>query len=390
MFWFLRNRKPKPLPPHDEQALNIWIEIVNDCRRYSRTPRYQFNEEWSQSNREMLRDTLERIRRLGKAATDRLPPEFFDEDWPAPCEPFYETVLQPAAPSPTRAVLGEPENPNELRASPPPVSSLLTAVPAVPSAVPPNPPPTLTVPAVEAMPATWPSVPTSPPAPVLSNDPATWDTGIGGPSVRLYWTASRGNPTPEYDLYRNESLYYLGLAGTTFIDNASLIGGQTYTYYVNARNGVGAKASNNISVTMPTAVSAVQPAPPPAAVPSPTLTEPAVDAIPAASPAAAAFPPAPPAKPRLKPKRTRKAAVASLPAPAAESERKHKRVAKGKADSEETVHPGRPEPPETSPSDKPVPPSAETSVEPTSVAPAATIRIRGKRSRLIDTGESVG
>lgn len=161
----------------------------------------------------------------------------------------------------------------------------MTAVPAVPSAVPPNPPPTLTVPAVEAMPATWPSVPTSPPAPVLSNDPATWDTGIGGPSVRLYWTASRGNPTPEYDLYRNESLYYLGLASTTFIDNASLIGGQTYTYYVNARNGVGAKASNTISVTMPTAVSAVQPAvppnPPPAAVPSPTLTEPTVEAIPA-------------------------------------------------------------------------------------------------------------
>lgn len=97
MFWFRRNRKPKPLPPHYERALNTWLEVVNDCRRRGRTSLYQFNEEWSQSNREMIRKLLRMIRGLGKAATDRLPPEFFDENWPDPCEPFYETVLQPAA-----------------------------------------------------------------------------------------------------------------------------------------------------------------------------------------------------------------------------------------------------------------------------------------------------
>ena len=243
MFWFRRNRKPKPLSPDCERELSTLVGIVNSCRHSLCRGYLDSDEVLSQSYRRIVCNSLRRIQKMGKAATDRLPPEFFDENWPDPCEPFYETVLQPAAPSPTRAVLGEPENPNELGASPPPVSSLLTAVPAVPSAVTPNPPPTLTVPAVEAIPATWPSVPTSPPAPVLSNDPATWDTGIGGPSVRLHWTASRGNPTTAYDLYRNESLYYLGLASTTFIDNASLIGGQTYTYYVNARNGVGAKAT---------------------------------------------------------------------------------------------------------------------------------------------------
>ena len=222
---------------------------------------------------------------------------------------------------------------------------------------------------------------------------ATWDTGIGGPSLRLYWPASRGNPTPEYDLYRNESLYYLGLVGTTFIDNTSLIGGQTYTYYVNARNGVGAKASNTISVTMPTAVSAVQPAVPPEPPPA-RRTVAHVDRADRGQ----SRPPRPPqphflplpAKPRRKPKRTHKAAVALPPAPAAESERKHKRLTKGKPDSEETVHPGRLELSETSPSDEPQPPSAETSVDPTSVAPAATNRIRGKRSRLIDPAESEG
>ena len=91
MFWFPRNRKPSPpktLSPDRERELTTRIEIVNSCRRVGRTWVCQFNEEWSQRNREMIRGNLRRIREMGKAATDRLPLEFFDDDYPVPYGPF--------------------------------------------------------------------------------------------------------------------------------------------------------------------------------------------------------------------------------------------------------------------------------------------------------------
>ena len=64
------------------------------------------------------------------------------------------------------------------------------------------------------------------------------------PAVQLSWTASSG--ATSYDLYRNGSLYTSGLTGTSFDNNANVAAGQTYTYYVAARNATGTTQSNTI------------------------------------------------------------------------------------------------------------------------------------------------
>ncbi len=85
----------------------------------------------------------------------------------------------------------------------------------------------------------------------LSNDPPVCDTDPPGPSpaVRLNWTASNG--ATSYDLYRNGSLYASGISGTTYYNSAGLTPGQTYTYFVRARNSAGSRDSNTISVFIP-------------------------------------------------------------------------------------------------------------------------------------------
>jgi RHS repeat-associated protein len=93
------------------------------------------------------------------------------------------------------------------------------------------------------------TTPAGPPgAFTLSNDPPYWDSA--GPAVRLTWTDSQG--VGGYTLYRNGSIYYSGLSGTSFINEINLNPGQTYTYFVRASNAEGTTDSNTISVTMPT------------------------------------------------------------------------------------------------------------------------------------------
>src|SRR6185436_5797478 len=86
-----------------------------------------------------------------------------------------------------------------------------------------------------------PSAPVSAPgAFTLSNDAPVWDTsGTPGPSVRLTWGAS-ANAT-SYDVYRNGSVYSTGVTQLSFINNANLVSGQTYSYYVVAKNSSGTK-----------------------------------------------------------------------------------------------------------------------------------------------------
>ncbi|PJA62748.1 MAG: hypothetical protein CO161_04810, partial [Candidatus Portnoybacteria bacterium CG_4_9_14_3_um_filter_44_9] len=71
-----------------------------------------------------------------------------------------------------------------------------------------------------------------------------------GPAVRLNWTASTG--ATSYTVYRNGSLYANVLVtDLTFYNSANVIAGQTYTYYVQAKNAAGSTNSNTVTVTIP-------------------------------------------------------------------------------------------------------------------------------------------
>ncbi|QKJ32461.1 T9SS type A sorting domain-containing protein [Mucilaginibacter mali] len=82
-----------------------------------------------------------------------------------------------------------------------------------------------------------------PSAPVLTITP-----GCNGTSsqIALNWTAST-NAT-SYDIYRDGALYTSGITGTQFL-NTSVAAGQSYTYYVLAKNSSGSTASNSPSAT---------------------------------------------------------------------------------------------------------------------------------------------
>jgi len=77
---------------------------------------------------------------------------------------------------------------------------------------------------------------------------------VGSPAVQLNWTASTGVAT--YDVYRNGSLYFSGLTGTSFNNTAGLTAGQSYTYFIRARNSTGNTDSNTISVSIPSNICA--------------------------------------------------------------------------------------------------------------------------------------
>jgi pimeloyl-ACP methyl ester carboxylesterase len=87
----------------------------------------------------------------------------------------------------------------------------------------------------------------------LSSESPICDTSPPGPSpaVRLNWTNS--NNALFYDVYRNGALYASSVTGITYYNSANLIAGQTYSYFVRARNGSGNQDSENtISVYFPT------------------------------------------------------------------------------------------------------------------------------------------
>jgi surface antigen/pimeloyl-ACP methyl ester carboxylesterase len=71
----------------------------------------------------------------------------------------------------------------------------------------------------------------------------------GSPAVALNWTAASG--ATSYDLYRNGVQYSPGITGTTFYNSANLTAGQSYTYFVRARNSTGTTDSNTVSVSIP-------------------------------------------------------------------------------------------------------------------------------------------
>ena len=84
----------------------------------------------------------------------------------------------------------------------------------------------------------------------LSNQAPLCDTNAPvGPAVRLNWTAS--NNATSYDLHRNGALYAASITGTTFYNSANVVAGQTYTYFIRARNASGTRDSNTVNVTVP-------------------------------------------------------------------------------------------------------------------------------------------
>ncbi len=101
---------------------------------------------------------------------------------------------------------------------------------------------------VGPMPAPPPSIPGSL---TLTSDAPYWNDAAGAPAVNLAWTAS-ANATA-YDLYRNGSIHAANLAATqlSFLNDTNLAAGQSYSYYVTARNAAGSTQSNSILLAMP-------------------------------------------------------------------------------------------------------------------------------------------
>lgn len=90
-------------------------------------------------------------------------------------------------------------------------------------------------------------------APKLSIANLLCDTSLpAGPAIRLNWTASTG--ANSYAVYRNGNLYAHVLAtDLTFYNSANLIAGQSYSYFVRAKNAAGnvISDSNTVNVSIP-------------------------------------------------------------------------------------------------------------------------------------------
>ena len=90
----------------------------------------------------------------------------------------------------------------------------------------------------------------------ISNQAPVWDTAPpAGPAVVLNWTASSG--VTSYEVYRNATKIYPTsgtFIGRTFRNESGLTSGQTYSYYILAKNSAGNTQSNTITVgPMPSA-----------------------------------------------------------------------------------------------------------------------------------------
>ncbi len=79
------------------------------------------------------------------------------------------------------------------------------------------------------------------------------------PAVQLTWSSS--SSASSYDVYRNGSLYAGGINGTSFDNNANVVGGQSYTYFVRAQNSDGSTESNSITVFVPSDICPQAPGP---------------------------------------------------------------------------------------------------------------------------------
>ena len=93
---------------------------------------------------------------------------------------------------------------------------------------------------------------TSPPGNfTLSGNPYCNTTAPAGPAVLLSWSSS-SNVT-NYQVYRNGSPLgsVLGSSQQSFDNNANVVAGQTYSYFVRASNSNGSTDSNTVTVTVP-------------------------------------------------------------------------------------------------------------------------------------------
>ena len=71
------------------------------------------------------------------------------------------------------------------------------------------------------------------------------------PAIKLTWAASSG--ATSYDVYRNGVLYTT-ITGTTYDNTANVVAGQTYSYYVVAKNANGTTQSNTVSVPVSSSI----------------------------------------------------------------------------------------------------------------------------------------
>jgi PKD repeat protein len=95
----------------------------------------------------------------------------------------------------------------------------------------------------------------------LSNQIPVCDTNAPvAPAVRLNWTPS--NNATSYDLHRNGTSYVTGISGTTFYNSANVVAGQTYSYFIRARNSAGSADSNTVNVTVPSNICSNASSPP--------------------------------------------------------------------------------------------------------------------------------
>lgn len=77
------------------------------------------------------------------------------------------------------------------------------------------------------------------------------------PAILLSWGKSSG--ATSYDIYRNGSLYYSNLTGTSFDNNTNVIAVQSYSYYIIAKNNYGTTQSNTINVSVPSNICGSKP-----------------------------------------------------------------------------------------------------------------------------------
>ncbi len=88
----------------------------------------------------------------------------------------------------------------------------------------------------------------------LTHDPPVCDEQKPiGPAVMLRWTPSSGVST--YDFYRNGTITRaVGLVGTTFYCSLGLTAGETYTFFIRAKNANGTTDSNTVTVAIPSTI----------------------------------------------------------------------------------------------------------------------------------------
>lgn len=72
------------------------------------------------------------------------------------------------------------------------------------------------------------------------------------PAIALSWSTSSG--ATNYDVYRNGALYAPGITGTSYDNNLNVTAGQSYSYYVVAKNSTGTTQSNTVTVSVPSNV----------------------------------------------------------------------------------------------------------------------------------------